>query len=85
MLPLDCDGLPHWPDCPRFVSDRLKKTIHIPAELALRDSTLIEQLIDTVFDRLGSCSVELWVCAEPQRRTTPIRLLSPNRADLVFG
>ncbi len=85
MLPLDCDGLPHWPDYTDFVFDRLKKTIHIPAELALRDGTAIEQLIDTVFTLLGSCSVELWVCVKPHRHTPPLRLLSPNRADLVVG
>jgi hypothetical protein len=85
MLPLDCDRLPHWPDCTDFVFDRLKKTIHIPAELALRDSTVVEQLIDSVFDLLGSCSVELWVCVEPHRHIPPLRLLSPNWADLVFG
>jgi hypothetical protein len=77
--------LPHWPDCTDFVFDRLKKTIHIPAELALRDSTAIEQLIDAVFDLLGSCSVELWVCVEPHRCTPPSRLLSPNRAELIFA
>ena len=85
MLPLHCDELPHWPDCSSFVSEPMKKTIHIPAELALRDSTAIDHLIDTVFDLLGSCSVELWICVEPHRRAPPSRLLWPNRADLVFG
>jgi hypothetical protein len=85
MLPLDCDRLPHWYDCIDVVSDRLKKTIHVPAELALRDSSVIDHLINTVFDLLGSCSVELWVCVEPHRCTPPSRLLSPNRAELIFA
>jgi hypothetical protein len=83
MLPLDCDGLSHWYDCNGFVSDRLKKTIHVPAELALRDSTAIEQLIDAVFDLLGSCTVELWVCVESHRHTPPKRLFPPNRVHMV--
>jgi len=66
MMTMDRDGLLLWHGRNDGVAGRKKATITISAEVAMRDSSAIERVIDAIFDLLGSCAIELRVRAEPQ-------------------
>ena len=65
MLILDRDGVRignGWAD---HTAGQTPVTIDLPADLVLRDSAVIDRLIDAVFDRLWNGTIDLRVRVPP--------------------
>jgi len=48
---------------------RTRETIDLPATLVMHDDSLLDRVLDVVFERLGRCVVELRIHADTAVRT----------------
>ena len=64
MLTKEQSGaLLEWASC-----GQERETLDLPATLVMHDDSVLDDVLDVVFDRLGCCVVELRIHAEDGRR-----------------